>query len=763
MSIKLKNLRLLLITLCLLHVSCDRVKTATGLVDEETHKSQLNYMLETVGGVHYYGKHRQSTIGETTNNATPRGDLFGFNDCTEVETYLKNRVLESLEANFAQQKFWHLENLKNLDRQYSEGAPENSMPADSASTMEKSDASDSGGSSSGPSDFTTTNNQVEGVEEGDFVKNDGKYIYTISQGDVHVSKSWPADQLEEVKVISVGGLAHTLLLTGSDLIVFAYPEFKEQARCQEQAFMNDSNYSYFCSYQQYDTSKNLVNVYDISIPEHATLKNSYALSGLFHNVRRVGNSIRVILQAYVNYYQSGITNYIDTYKNVELKNELSPAKYQMLSEEEFDLAVVSAMDKNEEIIATLSLGDLLSTDGWYSYQGNIQEKKSLLDFGDCRKIHAPSVPAPLGLTQIATINLKSGDLDLTTLLAYSNIIYSSQENLYLTTPVWNWFSWEQESDTTYIHKMNIADEDSSLYLGSGKIEGTIINQFALDEYQGNLRVASTINKIIKLDNEDLLPWQRFNWQQFSQVSILKEDSHRMLTIIGSTDKMGENETIQSVRFIKERGFIVTFRNTDPLFTVDLSNPENPEIIGELKIPGFSSYLHMIDDTHLIGVGMGESGGLKVSLFDVSDMARPAEADNFEIPGAYSDAQWNHKAFTWYASHKLLALPVVSYTSFRYSSELRILSIDSESGINDKGFITMSEMSMSGTNYCTPYWWMGQAQVQRSIFADDFVYAISYVGIKAVDLRNLNSPLAALSFELRDEQENYGCSYGYAAD
>ncbi len=732
--------------------SCSQVEKTIGTNKDNRENittSGANYMLETVGGIKYYGKHRRNP----KHHPAIKGDLFGFNNCQEAETYIKERILESLEASFAQQKMWYMQSLRNPN-QYSpmgDNAPE----ASTASAQEKSGASDQ---NNGPSDFTTTNNQVEGVEEGDILKNDGTYIYTISQGEVHIVKSWPADQMSEVSVISTEAQAHTLLLAEKDLIVLAHPNFEEDKRCKNENFRMEQNYGYFCSYQQYDVSKNIVQIYNIENPAQPVLKNTYALSGIYNNIRRVGSSIRIVTQSYLDYYRTDLVTYIDTYQKRAVPSKASQANYILLSEKEFDSAVIDAMAKNEEAIKALHMEDLFNSGYWYSYGNSISEKKALVDFGDCRKIHAPSVPAELGLTQIATINIESGTFDLTSLLAYSNIIYASKENLYITTPFWNWFSWEQDTDATYVHQMNIAGTESSRYVGSGKIDGTIINQFAMDEYRGNLRIASTVNKLVSLDDAELMPWQRFSRNQYSQVTILKSDANHNLVVIGTSEKMGEDERIQSVRFFNERGFVVTFRNTDPLFTLDLSDPTKPSVVGGLVIPGFSSYLHMIDDHHIIGVGVSENWGLKISLFDVSNMKSPQEVDKFEIPGSSSEAQWDHKAFTWYPSHKLLALPVSSYTTSRYISNLRILSIDAENGINDSGSVTMSEMNVDAASPCAPYAWINSAAIQRSIFADDFVYAISTVGIKAVDLSNLSTPIPALSFTQKPETENFYCQY-----
>jgi inhibitor of cysteine peptidase len=194
--------------------------------------------------------------------------------------------------------------------------------------------------------------------------------------------------------------------------------------------------------------------------------------------------------------------------------------------------------------------------------------------------------------------------------------------------------------TTDITKFRI-DGMNIGYAGSGKVKGNLLNQFSMDEFEGNLRVATTV------------------WEEGNNLFVLDGS----LNIIGSVTGLAKGETIYSVRFMGDKGYIVTFRTMDPLFVFDLSDPRAPKVTGELKMPGFSNYLHPVGDGLILGIGMEtrelierdaagnetavgfRQGGLKISLFDVSDMGKPREITNLVIgeSGSYSEALYNHKA------------------------------------------------------------------------------------------------------------------------
>ncbi|MEM7678662.1 MAG: beta-propeller domain-containing protein, partial [Myxococcota bacterium] len=212
--------------------------------------------------------------------------------------------------------------------------------------------------------------------------------------------------------------------------------------------------------------------------------------------------------------------------------------------------------------------------------------------------------------------------------------------------------------------------------------------------------------------------------------------------------------------------LVTFEQIDPLFTLDLSNPRNPRVIGELKIPGFSSYLHPLDDDHLLAIGVdlpepGPDGrvdwsqrAMKLTIFDVSNFSQPREKFTQLIGTAYgwSEAAWDHKAFNYFAARKMLAIP---FSDFRpgtngddywneFVSDLRMFHIDVNTGITPRGSVSMNDVYRT-YNY-RDWTWRWSPWVRRSVMADDFAYAISDAGIRAINMNQPNQTTSTVLFD-----------------
>ena len=223
--------------------------------------------------------------------------------------------------------------------------------------------------------------------------------------------------------------------------------------------------------------------------------------------------------------------------------------------------------------------------------------------------------------------------------------------------------------TSQIHGFSI-DGDAPEYRASGSVRGHLLNQFAMSEYQGVLRVATTDGSIWT-DNND----------SESFVTTFEVDGND-LRELGQVGDMGQGEQIFAVRFVGDTAYVVTFRQTDPFYTVDLSDPANPVVLGELKITGFSGQLHPVGADHVIGIGQeateeGRQTGAKVTLFDVSDLSNPIDVANWTVDNAWSDAQWDHRAFLWWPQEELAVLPVQNYQDQFYGAVA--FRVDTEAG------------------------------------------------------------------------------------
>jgi hypothetical protein len=364
--------------------------------------------------------------------------------------------------------------------------------------------------------------------------------------------------------------------------------------------------------------------------------------------------------------------------------------------------------------------------------------------------------------QVATINLATNAIDRTSILAEPGEIYASTSNLYVATRHWWWWPQPGQRDTTYLHKFDITNPDAAVYVASGTVEGHIVDQFSMDEAaSGHFRVVTTITTRVTDPANPQNWWGRL--ETTNRLSVLGENAGA-LDVVGRTPDLAPGETVQSSRIIGDKGFVVTYRQVDPLFTFDLTDPTNPRKVGELKVPGFSTYLHPMDANHLLTIGTyvpDPTGGqtdwraraLQLAIFDVSDLANPRQTFTQLVGTAYSwsEAQHEHKAFNYFPAKKLLAIPFSDWSygnsgQFywdRFVSDLRVYSVDPLTGFTPKGAVSLSDMYQVQQYSNWVYYWT--PSVRRSVMADDFVYAISDAGLRVAHISNLSVPLATARF------------------
>jgi len=308
-------------------------------------------------------------------------------------------------------------------------------------------------------------------------------------------------------------------------------------------------------------------------------------------------------------------------------------------------------------------------------------------------------------------------------------------------------------EASTVHQFQLAGA-SNAYVASGLVKGRVLNQFAMDEHAGHLRIATTTGH---------LPDPKVH----STLSVLKREGSALETV-GVVDDVAPTEDIRSVRFLGDRGYVVTFKKTDPLFVFDLADPEHPEIVGELKIPGFSTYMHPLDADHLLAIGFeaADQGdfayfqGLQLQVFDVSDPAVPTLAHKTTIGtrGSSSEAATNHLAFSFFTPRETLAVPVTvcegtSGTGSDYGtmtfSGVQLYHVTTDSGFSLTGevahpYVDPYYESSGGSGVgeaCNSWWTEAQSMVKRTVFMDDFVYSISERRIKVSDLRDLTEDVA----------------------
>jgi uncharacterized secreted protein with C-terminal beta-propeller domain len=352
------------------------------------------------------------------------------------------------------------------------------------------------------------------------------------------------------------------------------------------------------------------------------------------------------------------------------------------------------------------------------------------------------------LSSIISINVTDPYLTpnlQTVLMGRSQTIYVSQNNIYVTYTKWdNNGRYSYSNQKTQIHRISI-DNGSIVIKAQGNVDGSVLNRFSMDEHEDHFRMAVTIG-----------------WQSSHSVYVLDMD----LNIVGQVDDIAPNERLYSARFMGNRAYLVTFKKVDPFFVIDLSNPSSPSVLGELKIPGYSDYLHPYDENHVIGLGkdtydMGSFAwyqGVKLSLFDVSDVNNPKEKAKFIIGdrGTYSPAQHDPHAFLFDKNKNLLVIPIALYEinetnnpnpgpsthgEFTWQGAY-VFDISEEYGFCLKGRIThRDENSDQVGKRSIWYNYSSSDSIKRSFYIEDVLYTFSDSKLKAnhlVDLCELNT-------------------------
>ena len=332
--------------------------------------------------------------------------------------------------------------------------------------------------------------------------------------------------------------------------------------------------------------------------------------------------------------------------------------------------------------------------------------------GDSREIWYDPQSKEAGLfTNILAVNVETGDHEtFSVLTGWTSTIYMSPQALYLTFLKWEGDlssadEWRAGSFRTSVYKI-VASGVVMGATASGDVPGALLNQFSMDEHEGYLRVATTIG-----------------WGQSNSVYVLNET----LGIVGALEGIAEDEQIFAARFVGDNLYLVTFRQIDPFFVIDLSDPTDPRLLGELEIPGFSSYLHPVDADHILGIGQ-ENWTLKVSLFDVSDPTHPVESSRWTVANtSWSEALYDHKAVLFDGPKALFVLPIYGWDGESGAYVFRVTPTD---GISLRGVIS------HGFAY---------ADVYRSLYIGDTLYTVSPYTVKANALSDL-SEIGSLEYE-----------------
>lgn len=703
--------------------------------------------------------------------------------CEDVEGYLRSRAIFAMNQMIDAQ----LEELgkssyaacgygygSSEDASYGGGSSGTSGATSSSggSSSGGSSGSSSGGSGSassskGATQTSKTNNQVANVDEADFVKNDDKFIYAAVNGTFQIVQAYPGNEAREVARIPLEGEPRKLFVDGDRAVVYvAMPPPASEDDVGNTSSSGSSGgssgswsgssrgggwnvsskectYGYDCV-PSGDGTQTRILVFDITNRAAPVKLREIEATGSLLAARRIGHTVHTVLVNELGEIP-GLKSY-PTLPSMSCETEADQAAARNAAVQAWEdlrrenLAVIARTDLRERLpgLRENGGGSLRACDGFYR----------------------PAIAEGTTFTSVMSFDLTDPAAPKSaTIVGDPGVVYASDASLYMSVPhvrapKLDWYPGMDEDQASVVHQFAIGDRPGATsYLASGVVKGRVLDQFALDEHAAHLRIATTTGHAPSPETH-------------STMSIL-ERRGSSLVLTGAVDHIAPSEDIRSVRFDGTRGFIVTFKKTDPLFAFDLSNPSAPVLTGEVQIPGFSTYIHMMDDTHLLTIGYDANdqgsfawfAGVRLQIFDVSDMKNPVllHAEVIGTRGSSSEALTNHLAFNYYAPKNILALPMTiceggnggSFGTNMTFSGLMVYDVTVTGGFHLRGRVAHPNTA-SGSGWdsgaCSNWWTNASSEVKRSVVMDDFLYSISERRVKASSLQNPNVDLAEVSLE-----------------
>ncbi|MFA5763423.1 MAG: beta-propeller domain-containing protein [archaeon] len=587
-------------------------------------------------------------------------------------------------------------------------------------------------------DFSETNIQVQGVDEADIVKTDGEYIYSLSNSKLVITKAFPLENSEIVFNKLLDNVSpNEMFVNGDKLLIFGSTQnnYYGNNGIESQSMIRSNCYDCY-----YGGGKFIAQLYDISDKTNPIMIKELEQEGSYLSSRLIGDTAYFIVNSYPN--------------------------YQIMYA---DSKVVSSEDMNS-IIPQVSIDGVSSP----------VAKATEIGF-------VPDV-SPESFMIIYSLNMNDEKINKEVFASRGQNVYASAENIYVASSVYRYEEQPQPLDekepitttaqttnpvtavmetiarpivgiimpyqigntNTVIVKFAIENGNIS-YVGKGEVNGNILNQFSMDEYKGNFRIATTIENGYGEMGED---------RSTNNIYVLNEE----MKTVGTLEDLAPNEKIYSTRFMGDKGYVVTFKYVDPLFVIDLSDATNPHVLGKLKIPGYSDYLHPIDETHILGIGrdvneledaekVHSTGavyytaikGIKMAIFDVSDVEHPKETYKVVIGGRGTDSEAlnEHKAILFDTEKQLLVFPITiseeaeENNGYIGSNQVFqgaiVYNVSIDSGFSERGrltHVTNEDELKRG------YYYSSGSLIRRSLYINDVLFTISNNSIKANNLNSL---------------------------
>ena len=598
-------------------------------------------------------------------------------------------------------------------------------------------------------EYSTTNVQVANVDEPDYIKNDSKYVYIVSKNTLSIIDAHPAESAELVLKIALdieSQYIQNMFLNDNRLVIFYNGQSDEEVIPQYD----------FIPRRSYSPVTHAL-IIDVSDKENPTILKDYSIEGHFRDARMIGDYAYFVTNNNINYQYPELPIILENSVPI-----MTPDAFYFDNEEEFsNFNTLTAIDifgdtiNSETFLMGYTGTFYVSEDNFYlTYQQSMPwgfyERSSQDRFFN---VVVPLLPEDIQdeirlIQNDSNINESTQWGKISELMQKSYNIMDKKDKETLFEKIREALNEydakiQEESRKTIIHKISI-DEDKIEYVAKGSVPGRLLNQFSMDQNGDRFRVATTTEYYTQYQGTI----------RANAVYVLDEK----LDIVGSLDEIAPEESIFSARFIDDRLYLVTFQQIDPFFVIDLST-DTPKILGELKIPGFSNYLHPYDNEHIIGIGkdtkeVGDNRvqqlGIKIALFNVEDVNNPKVADEVIIGNSStnSEALYNHKAFFFDKTRDILSIPISDdiknleeISSKRISPEYNrwngfyVFDLDKEDGFNMKGTIVHSSED-------SRYYGMNNA---RTFYIDDVLYTVSEEYLKMNSMNNLEE-INSIKFE-----------------
>jgi uncharacterized secreted protein with C-terminal beta-propeller domain len=525
-------------------------------------------------------------------------------------------------------------------------------------------------------DYSGTNVQETGVDEPDLLKTNGNTLFTVSGNQLEsVDVTGKPPRLLDTLKLSNGWSTNDLLLSGTHLLVLSRGGYWIDPLPAMTARMIAPV-----------ATQSVLTEIDVSDPSSLKVVKTLTLDGSYVDARQVGTTVRVI------------------------SSQSLPVEVPWVTPSPTTTAAAATV-RNKAVLASSRVKAWLPT-----YHLGKQAARPLVQ---CRDVRRPPVFSGLGMLTVTTIDLAKGldPVNSTGVMTDGRIVYASPTSLYVATESWASRplpATPQDAPpevSTLIHAFDISDQSKTTYLGSGSVPGYLLSQWSLSDFQGVLRVVST---------DTPAWWGDASGDSQSFLTTFRAGAGK-LSQVGQLGGLGQGERVYAVRFIGNDAYVVTFKQVDPLHTIDVSDPAHPKLLGMLTIPGYSAYLHPIGDNLLLGIGQdvganNEPTGTQISLFDVSDLAHPTRIAHASLGQGWSAAESDHHAFLYWPATGLVMVPFGQQAVGMHVTK---------SGIDEIGRVVQTDARSSSL-----------PQILRSLVVRGAVLTVSDQGVEASDLKTL---------------------------